>query len=226
MIMRAFLSLHMENNSTWKRDILLIPLIIGIILVVAAFALPKFFDRGKRLSYTIDGPTAFVNTNTAGMVKIAVNGVETTNIFGYKVCLWNSGSVPLTAIPVRFVFEVTNTNFHVFNVSHTTTPRREFGKIDENGSDASSKRFVYELLNPSDADVLTFVTDVDVPLSVFAKAEGLKIKSVQVSALVSALASKKLSDFLGVTLLVVCVVSSVITVLSVIARSKPERQSR
>ena len=216
----------MENNSTWKRDILLIPLTIGIILAAVNFALPKFFEAGKRLSYTIDGPTAFVNTNTAGMVKIAVNGVETTNIFGYRVHLWNSGSVPLTTIPVRFAFEVTNTNFHVFNVSHTTTPKRDFGKIDENGSDAFSKRFVYELLNPKDEDVLTFVTDVDAPLSVFAKAEGLKMKFVQVPSLVSSLASRKLHDFLSVTLLILFVVSLAITLFSVIARSKPERQSR
>jgi len=208
----------MEGNTTWKRDILLIPLIIGIVLAVVAYALPKFLDRGKRLSYTIDGPTAFVNTNTAGMVKIVVNGVETTNIFGYRVHLWNSGSVPLTAIPVRFVFEVTNTNFHVFNVSHTTTPRLEFGKIDENGSDASSKRFVYELLNPNDEDVLTFVTDVDASLSVFAKAEGLKMNFVQVSALVSALASEKLHDILVVATWVIFAVSLAITLLSVIVR--------
>jgi hypothetical protein len=72
-------------------------------------------------------------------------------------------------------------NFEVFNVTHDTNPKREFGSIDENGSDLFSKRFVYQLLNPQDEDVLTFITNADAPLSVFAKAEGLKIERVQSS---------------------------------------------
>ena len=156
--------------------------------------------------------TAFVNTSTSLPIKIAVNGIETTNIFGYKIRLWNSGSVPLTMVPVRFAFEVTSTNFHVFNVSHTTTPKRDFGKIDENGSDASSKRFIYELLNPNDEDVLTFVTDVGAPLSIFAKAEGLRTKFVKVES--------PMSKFLSVANMFLGVLSSVICLFYLIQNKK------
>jgi hypothetical protein len=35
------------NNSNWKRDIFLIPLIVGIILIVIGYLVTKFFEKGK-----------------------------------------------------------------------------------------------------------------------------------------------------------------------------------
>jgi hypothetical protein len=164
----------MDANSNWRRDILLIPLAVGILVAAVAYFLPKLFDNGKRISYTVDGPSAYVNRNVTGAaVKIIVGGVETPNIYGYKVRIWNSGGIPLTSLPIRFSFNTTNTNFTIFNVTHKTSPESEFGKIEENNTNQFSKRFVYELLNPKDEDVLTFLTSSDPTLSVFAKAEGL-----------------------------------------------------
>lgn len=199
----------MESKSIWKRDIFLIPLVIGVVVAVVTYLLPKFFDTEKRLSYTIDGPTAYVNPTASGVVKIAVNGVETTNIFGYKLRIWNSGSLPLMALPVRFVFEPVSSNFHIFNVTHDTIPKRDFGRIEESGSDASSKRFVYELLNPNDEDTLMFVTDVGAPLSVFAKAEGLKTKLVNPESPTM----KALLFSMQVVAVLTSIVSSVLTLL-------------
>src|SRR2546423_922934 len=126
-------------GSTWKRDIVLIPLVIGIVvgLVVwgASYFLPKLLEKGKRISYTIDGPTAYVNPSAASSVKITVGGVETRNIYGYKVRLWNSGSVPVATLPVRFSFETSAPSFTVFNTTHDTIPKMEFGKIEEVESD-------------------------------------------------------------------------------------------
>jgi len=197
----------MEAPSNWKRDVLLLPLAVGIILAVAAYFLPKLFEKGKRISYTIDGPTAYVNPNAVGTVKITVSGVETLNIYGYKVRLWNSGSVPLKTLAVQFAFASTATNFKVFNVTHDTNPKKEFGKIEESGSDAFSKRFVYELLNQKDEDVLTFLSNLDALLSVHAKAEDLKVQFVEAK---SEAAQRKLDQYV---LIMLGTLSSLFTVV-------------
>jgi hypothetical protein len=175
-----------SGSSSWKRDVLLIPLVVaigaGLVVWAAGYSLPKLFEKGKRISYTIDGPTAYVNPSAANTVKITVGGVETPNIYGYKVRLRNSGSVPLKTLPVQFWFETPASEFAVFNVTHETVPKKEFGKIEEIGSDKSSKRFVYELLNPSDEDILTFLTNVDAKLFVFTKAENLKTEFIEPKA--------------------------------------------
>lgn len=170
-------------SSTWKRDVLLIPLIVavgsGLVIWAAGYFLPRLFEKGKRISYAIDGPTPYVNPSAANTVKITVGGVETSNIYGYKVHLWNSGSVALQNLAVRFAFESSAADFAVFNVTHETVPKEEFGKIEEIGSDKVSKRFVYELLNPKDEDTLTFLTNVAAKLSVFTKAENLKTEFIE-----------------------------------------------
>jgi hypothetical protein len=136
-------------------------------------------EKGKRISYTIEGPTAYVNPNAIGTVKITVGGAETPTLFGYRVRVWNSGGAPLSSLPILFTFATTNGSFKIFNVTHATVPKREFGKIDEEMPNPFSRRFVYSLMNPKDEDVLTFLTNQDAPLSVYAKAEGLKVQLVE-----------------------------------------------
>jgi hypothetical protein len=211
----------METNSNWKRDLLLIPLVVGIVVAAVTYVLPKYFEKGKKLSYSIDGPTAYVNSGAIGAVKITIGGIETTNVFGYKVRLWNSGSVSLTGLAVRFAFETVDTNFTIFNVTHDTLPKKEFGKIEENGSDACSKRFVYELLNPKDQDVLTFVTDRNAPLSVFAKSEGLRTELVEASNQPS-----KFESWLKVTNIVMAVSVSLVTLWYSLLITRNERRAR
>jgi hypothetical protein len=165
-----------DNNTTrWTRDILLIPIIVGIFIALFTYLLPKFFEKGKEISYTIEGPTSYVNQQAAGAVTITVNGVTTPSLFAYKVRLWNSGSSPIKDLPVRFSFNPGGSGFQVFNVVHDTKPTVEFGKIEENGSDQNSRRFVYELLNPDDEDTLTFLINTNAPLAINAKSEGLRV---------------------------------------------------
>jgi hypothetical protein len=167
-----------DTPSKWKRDILIIPLIIGLLVAVFTFLLPKLLDKGKELSYTIDGPTSYVNQQAVGNITITVNGVATSNLFAYKIRLWNTGGTALRDMAVRFSFSPKRQDFQIFNVSHETNPRFEFGKIEEAGSDATSKRFVYELLNAGDEDTVTLLVNDDAPLSLYAKAEGMKLTQV------------------------------------------------
>lgn len=167
-----------ESSSKWTRDILLIPLIVGLVVAFFTYVLPKWLEKGMEISYSIDGPTSYVNQHALGNVTIQVNGVSTPRLFAYKVRLWNSGGHALKDLPVRFTFDPQNDTFQVFNVSHETNPRFEFGKIEEQGSDKHSKRFVYELLNPDDEDVVTLLTSDDSPLNLNSKAEGLRVTKV------------------------------------------------
>ena len=108
-----------------------IPVIVGIIVALGGFAIPKIFEKGSQISYSIDGPVAYVDSEAMGSSKITVDGVQTPNIYGYKVRIWNSGGRALQSLPGRFDFETKTPDFKIFNVTHETTPKREFGSIKE-----------------------------------------------------------------------------------------------
>lgn len=63
-----------DSNARWTRDILLIPLIVGLLVALFTFLLPKLIEKGKEISYTIEGPTSYVNQQAAGAVTITVRG--------------------------------------------------------------------------------------------------------------------------------------------------------
>ena len=92
----------------------------------------------------------------------------------YKVTVRNTGSSPLKELPVRLVFEDASNNFSVYAIQHKTNPPHEFGEI-KTGSDLSSPRFVYQLLNPGDEDVLTVLASEKRDLKVYARGEGVSL---------------------------------------------------
>jgi hypothetical protein len=172
-------SLKDTANSPLMRAIV-IPLIVGILIATVAFALPRIFANRKEVSYSVDGPTSYITAETGAPVSIAVNGVQTPSLFIYRVRVWNSGGTPIVNLPILFSFtpDLPHPFFKIFNLSHATIPQKEFGKIDQTDVDPSSKRCTYGLLNPGDQDTLTFLTSLSAPLQVFAKAEGLTLKTV------------------------------------------------
>jgi hypothetical protein len=188
-----------------------VPIVVGVSLLLATYFLPKLFEKGKRISYSVDGPTAYVDPEAASAAKITVGGVETPNIYGYKVRIWNSGGYPLTALAVRFVFDTKDQNFKVFSVTHDTIPKIEFGSIEESGSELFSKRFTYQLLNPKDEDALTFLTNISAGLSVFVKSEGLRTQFVP---------SKPPSSYLSFALGVLAAVLGIIALLQLVYLQK------
>ncbi len=165
-----------DKKTNWVRDLLLVPLIVGVIVAFASFVLPKFFDKDKEISYSIETPIEYLDQDAVKNIDIQVNGTHVTSLIAYKVHIWNSGDIPLTVLPIRFVFDTEHDDFTVFNTSHNTQPKEEFGKILEEGSNVKSKRFIYELLNPDDKDIVTFLCNQLATIEVYTKAEGLKKK--------------------------------------------------
>ena len=168
-----------DKKSSWLRDLLLIPIVVGIIVALVTFVIPSFFDKDKELSYSINLPTEYLDHEAVGSLKIEVNGVPTSALYDYRVKVWNSGDIPLKDIPIRFVFNTKEKDFQVFSVRHTTEPAYEFGKITEYNIDMKSKRFTYELLNPNDKDEITFLCNKWAILTVHSKLEGLKVNWVK-----------------------------------------------
>ena len=163
-------------ESKWTRDILLIPLIVGVLVALFSFVLPQVFSKGKRLSYSIEGPITYFNDPLMPNIAISVNGKPASTLFTYRVKIWNSGDVALNDLPVRLQFAPVKP-FAVFAASHATKPPAEFGRIDEVGSTPTAKRFVYELLNPGDSDLITILADQPARVQVFAKAPNLSLEN-------------------------------------------------
>lgn len=163
------------KGTTWLRDLLISPLIVaiasGLVILVAAYLIPKLLERGKQLSYSVEGPTPILSN-----VSITVNGLPTAALYTYRVRLWNSGDPSLDNLPVRLVFKEGTRDFRFFAVTHATTPEFEFGDIKESGSDRISKRFVYASLNSGYQDIITLATNEGPKLSVFANMGGLHLK--------------------------------------------------
>jgi hypothetical protein len=156
----------------WKRDALVIPIVVGLVLAVFTYILPKLAEKGKQLSYAIEAPLPYVN-RTLPDVMITIRGVQANNVVLQKVRIWNSGGQPLSNLPVRFQF---TPQTKILSLAHATTPPVEFGEIKEQGSDAMSKRFLYALLNPHDSDTVTFLLDRPGGVDVYARAEGLELR--------------------------------------------------
>jgi len=168
-----------DKHSSWLRDLLIIPIIVGIIVAFATFVIPRGFDKDKELSYSIDLPTNYLDQETLGSLKIEVNGVPVSALYDYKIKVWNSGDVPLKNIPIRIVFNSKENDFQILSVKHITEPSYEFGKITEENIDNKSRRFIYELLNPGDSDEIRFLCNKWSILTVHSKSEGLKVNWVK-----------------------------------------------
>jgi hypothetical protein len=167
-----------ERAPKWVRDLLIIPIVVGIVLAVIGYSLPKFFERGKRLGYTLDGPVeAFRADATAGL-SLTVDGIPVTRLFTYRLRLWNSGDESVRDAPVRIVF-ASAPGFRVFSVRHATAPAYEFGRIVEETPSAYERRFVYSLLNPTNEDVVTFVTNAPASASLYVNIDGVRVSRVE-----------------------------------------------
>jgi len=167
------------KNSLWFRNLIIIfiiPLIVGVIVAIVAFGLPKFFSESKELSYTIEGPISYLDDPSIGKVTIEINGVKTDKLYSYKARLWNSGNLTLKKLPIRFVFAPKKKDFKIFSVNHNTVPKYEFSPIASKIVDDHSRRFIYDFLHPKNEDVITFVTNKSPNLDLYINAEGVSIK--------------------------------------------------
>lgn len=166
-----------QQKRRWL-DLLLIPVVVGLVVAVGSYFIPKLFEEGKVLSYSVDGPISYLNKDIEGDVMIQIGEETTRDLYAYRVEIRNSGDEPLTNVPVRIVFDADSTDFRIFNVSHNTNPSYEFGEIKVEDRGSTSIRFVYELLNPSHRDNVTLLTNSRAEPVVYAKYQGLVLQAV------------------------------------------------
>ena len=191
-------------SSKWVRDIFVIPVLVGVLIAVFTTVFPKIFERGKRLTYTVEGPSTALSSQLTPNLALSINGQPVSRLFTYQVRIWNSGGEPLKSVPVRLQFSPSGV-MKIYAVSHTTQPPEEFGRIDEVGSTNSAKRFVFELLNPGDSDVITLLLDQPAPLVVHSKIEGLKLNKQSTTD------TRRVEFWLGLAGVVLALVASLLS---------------
>ncbi len=172
-----------NKDRNWIRDIFLIPLIVGLVIVIIQFVLPYFLSKDKKISYEIPLSTTFINKDEIKDVeiKIFVENNETKFINIFKARVWNSGDLPLKNIPISYIFNPYKDYsdiFKIFSITHTTKPKYQFGKITKLTDNKTEKAFKYELLNPGDEIEVTFIANAPAFLSIYAKSEAMKVKRV------------------------------------------------
>lgn len=168
-----------ENNRSWLRDLLAVPILVGIVVAGFTYALPKFLADSSQISYTIEEPIAYLDKSSIGTALVKVNEISVPEVFAIRVKVWNSGSLPLKNLAVLIELTTSEKDFRILSVSHNTEPAKEFGSIAEENIDSISKRLVYSLLNPKDSDTIVFLTTTKPDdVRVFSKAENLSIKAV------------------------------------------------
>lgn len=170
-----------ERKNNWMRDFLLVPIIVGLVIAIATYLIPNFFDKGKQISYTVEDAVTYLDKSSIGNSVIKFNDIVVPEVFAMRVRLWNSGDVPLKDLAVRFEFYSINKEFRILSVNHNTRPSKEFGAITEKGSEDNSKRYIYQLLNPKDEDSIVFLANSKAELKVFSKAEGLNLKNIPIA---------------------------------------------
>ena len=165
-----------ETGAKWWAGVLFVPIVVGIVLAIVTYVLPKLFEPKNELSYTIETPQSIEG------LKLNIENVPVAALYVYKVRLWNSGGNALKSLPVLFRFDSSPSDFKILNASHTTKPAYQFGDIQEEQPDQVSRKYTYSLLNKDDEDKLTFLTNRTGNVSVFAKSESLSVKPVAANA--------------------------------------------
>lgn len=107
----------------------------------------------------------------------------------------NSGDLPIKDLPISLIFDPIE-DFEIIASLHETTPKYEFGGINETRNN-NSIRFVYSLLNPADTDLITIIANKLSQPELYAESEGLSIHKINLND-VSEDKSKLYSVYLAV----------------------------
>jgi hypothetical protein len=171
-----------KNNKTehWLRSFLISILVAGLTAFLT-YIIPKTLNRGKQLSYQLDGPITYFDTQEGNFnnISIEINNKPISSLHLYQIKIINSGDLPITQFFIRFVFSDIRNDIEIFSISHQTTPEFEFGVVSDQVLDDNSIRIYYKLMNPNDEDVVSILTDKPLPIEFFSKTEGVKIKQMQ-----------------------------------------------
>ncbi len=168
-----------EGRRRWIRDLLVIPTVVGLIVAVVNFSMPLLRKASMELSYCSNEPKISFDTALMEDVELQVNGTETPLLVAQSIRAWNSGGDPIKNLAIKYTFATDSSSFRILGHVHSTKPSQEFGAIVLAEDQVQSKKFVYELLNPGDEFTVSYLTNALVPVSVYAKSEGLKLRKVQ-----------------------------------------------
>lgn len=166
---------NLNSKYSWIIPGVIVPLLIAVFIPLLTPLVTNLAHAGKELSYSISDPIVDLNEELTAGQPITVGGQEMKSLVAYQVRIRNSGGSSLQDVAVRIDFQPQNTNnFQVISVTHHTTPAEEFGAVTEEKS-TFSRRYVYGLLNPNDADQMTFLLSSRAAISVYAKSDGMKL---------------------------------------------------
>ena len=168
-----------EKNRNWMRDLLIVPLIVGLTVALIQYTFPIIFEKEFELTYSIEEPKLQIDKNTIGDVKVEINDIETSTLYSQSIKFWNSGEIPIKSLPIKYVSENSNPTYKLFFVSHTTKPKYEFGNITMVEITPLSQKYIYDLLNPNDEFTITFLTNEEATQNVYLKVEGLNVKKIE-----------------------------------------------
>ena len=156
-----------DQNRRWFLDLIVIPIIVGVVVALVTFVLPKFMGDSKKLEYEVVGPIHPPGSEVFSNLKYTL----------YRVTIHNSGDLSLDSIPVSVLFKDVDSTFEILEVFHRTQPESEFGEIDEISRSNTQLRFAYPLLNVGDQDEVSIMVrgEQSVIPDVFIKAKDLEV---------------------------------------------------
>jgi hypothetical protein len=166
----------------WLRDLLLIPLGVGLVVAFVQFALPNMFSPKKEISYKVTGPINQIGTeldNKSLVLEMKISGEPINALYSYKIDISNTGGLSIKDLPIKIMFTNAPSNFRLYGISHKTKPEFEFGEIKQDSKDNTSVRFIYQLLNKSDSDEVNLFVNTKANLNVYAKQDGLKFTKIE-----------------------------------------------
>lgn len=67
--------------NRWIRDLLVLPILVGVVLGLFNFLLPKLFEKDKEITYVVEEPTEYPSNPDVGSLNIEVNGEKVDRIF-------------------------------------------------------------------------------------------------------------------------------------------------
>jgi hypothetical protein len=162
-------------------DIIVFPIIVGVILLLAQIIIDKSNRSKKELGYNISEPQTYLERNNIGELKVYIDTVRINSLYSYGVLIKNTGNVAIKDQPIRYTFNTQEKDFKILNKALKTKPREEFGSIKLDTSGSYFARYTYSLINPEDEIFTTFLTNQLAALEVFAKSDDLKFREIQKS---------------------------------------------
>jgi hypothetical protein len=163
--------LDKKRNIFWLNAVI-IPLFLLSFGGFFNFLLPQIFKERKGIHYSVEGPIEYYDSVRNNTV-IEVDNTPVSNVFGYRLQVWNSGDCPLENLKLQSAFFTDNKNFQIFSINRDQKSQLHFGTLETGKKKAASKSLAYEVLNKGDKDTLAFLTNDNPKLEIISNSAGV-----------------------------------------------------